>query len=98
MLGAVAIYAVAFHIFHCHERPAELVDPGIIQTSDVRMFQRRENVSFARHAFGEAADPSDMRQFERNGSFEYSVCALRQPDASHTAAAQLSNESIAADL
>ena len=97
MLGAITIDGHAFHIFHCHERAAQIIDAGVVQSRDVGMLERRENVLLARHAFGESADPGDVRQLECDASFEGAVVAFGEPHTAHAAAAQFAHETIGSD-
>ena len=74
-----------------------LIDAGVIQARDVRVFEQRTDVALARHALAETRGPGEARQFERNLAFVGAIGALSQPYTAHAAAADLVQQSIRPD-
>ena len=70
----------------------------VIETRDVRVRQRREDLALACHPFGEVrALPRLVGKFQCDRSIDEAVASFGQPDDSHTAAAQLADQSVRPD-
>ena len=84
----VRIDRLAIDIFQRQERTAVGGDTRIVESSDVRMRQRREDLAFARHPLGERCDsPAHVRQLQRDLAFQQAVGSIGQPDTGHAAVA-----------
>ena len=93
MVAAVDIDGLV-DVLHRDVRTTVLIDAGVIQARDVRVFEQRTDVTLARHAFAETRGPGEARQFERNLAFVAAIGALGQPYTAHAAAADLVQQSI----
>jgi hypothetical protein len=95
---AVLVYRLSFDVLHDQVRPAVGRDAAIVQSSDVRMIERGEDLALgfepAAHFVGIHPGTHDL---DRDGSPELSVVAFGEIHDAHTAAADLARETVGSD-
>ena len=83
-------------VLHREIRLAGFADAGVVQSRDVGMRERREDVALAQEALDLHAR-SGQRQLERDFALELAVAALGEPHAAHAADADLADQPIRSD-
>ena len=97
VLAAVDVDRLAFDVLEREIRPAVLGDARVIQASDVRMLERREDLALLSRALGELRQRPPVRQLQRDLSPQDAVGALRQPYGAHAAFADRAEQSVRTD-
>jgi hypothetical protein len=98
LLVAEPVEADALDVLDGEERPAALVDAGVVEPRDVGVVERAEDVPLALHAHRQPLRPSELRQLQRELALELPVGALRQPDRALAAAADAVDDAVRTDL
>ena len=98
VLVAVAVDRLAVDVLHDEVRLAVVGHAAVEQPRDVRMIERREDLSLGAEAVASmsASEPA-AQQLERDLLLELSVGALGEEDAPMPAAAELADDAIGAD-
>ena len=96
-LAAVVVDGQSLDVLQRHVRPPLGIQPGVVQTCDVRVFERGEDLALAREALGQARRPAQVGQFERHLALELTVGALGEPDVAHAAAADFAQQPVRPD-
>src|SRR6185437_7211434 len=83
------------HVFKCQIGLTFRREPGVVESRDMRMRERRENIAFARESISERRPVARyVRQFERDRPFQQAVGALCEPDNTHAATPELAYEPV----
>ena len=97
VLAAVDVDRLAFDVLEREIRPAVLRDARVVQASDVRMLERREDLALLSRALGELRQRPPVRQLQCDLSPQDAVGALRQPYGAHAAFADRAEQTVRAD-
>ena len=98
LLVAMPVEADALDVLDGEERPAALVDTGVVEPRDVGVVERAEDVALALHAHRQVRGPGELRQLERELALELPIGALREPDRPLATAADAFEDAVGADL
>jgi hypothetical protein len=72
---------------------------GVVESRDIWMRQRRQDVALALEALGELGLARPLkRQFQRHFALQLPVPTFGEPDRAHAAAADLADQAVGADL
>src|SRR5688572_29499504 len=98
MVRGVSIQRLAFDILQGQKRTTGGVDARVVETSDARMLQRRQDVTLAIEPLREPViEPGDPRQLERHLTAQRAISSLCQPYRRCPSGAELANQPIRSD-
>ena len=98
LVAAVLVDLMSFDVLDREKRLPLRGEARVVQACDIRMSERREDFTLARHPLRQSrALPCPVRKLQRDRPIDEPVAALRQPHRAHAAAAQLAHQAIGSD-